>query len=246
MSNFKSTTTSKPKVALGQPIHEAIPAEAAVSQSLAFLTGVKRGLIYNIFQSYNNFLADARNKICVQALETGGTHVLFLDTDMVVPPDILHELLKCSMPVVGGLYFARLAPYKPVMFRRTPEGPEYMQCVEKWDVKEPMERVDYLGMGATLIQTEVLARMNDRYKDTRFFQFQDGHGEDIWFCNRLKEMGVPCYVNTSIRLGHCSKYVVTADHYIQSLKNPDHPHWQDPTYHFQSITGDAVVKKFNG
>lgn len=41
------------------------------------------------------------------------THLLFLDSDMVFPHDIIAQLLAHKKAVVGGLYFHRGVPYQP-------------------------------------------------------------------------------------------------------------------------------------
>ena len=48
-------------------------------------------------------IRDARDRAIAMAIAEGATHLFFLDDDILVPPQILTELLLCDKPIVGGL-----------------------------------------------------------------------------------------------------------------------------------------------
>jgi len=152
-----------------------------------------------VFQSLNMYVDNARNDAVRIALGENEhsigpvSHVLFVDSDMVLPTDGLDRLLAHNKPSVGGLYFGKLPPFLPVAFMLDP-----FKRLQAY-ADNALSRVDGLGMGFTLVQTDVFRQMRAHFKDDLWFRAGEGLGEDVWFYMRLKKMGLETYLDTSIK-----------------------------------------------
>ena len=63
----------------------------------------------------------ARNKLSNKAINEGYTHVLWIDSDMTFPPDIMETLSRTideyNADIVTAVCYRRSPPYTPVLFK---------------------------------------------------------------------------------------------------------------------------------
>jgi len=64
-----------------------------------------------IIYSKNPRIDSARNEIVRSFLESKADHLLFLDSDLVVPPSTAMRLMGSGLDIVGGVYRHRRSPY---------------------------------------------------------------------------------------------------------------------------------------
>jgi GT2 family glycosyltransferase len=152
----------------------------------------------------------ARERIVGHAIKNEFTHVLFIDSDMVFPPDTLTRLLKHDLDIVGALSFQRKPPYTPCVYRRLRLGePGESQTEPLIEYERILTRVEGIGMGCTLINTKVFI---DIYRNgTPCFQPVLGYGEDMSFCLRARHAGRGIYVDATLQAGHIGKMICTED-----------------------------------
>lgn len=111
-----------------------------------------------------NFLvADARNIIVKDCLEMGSEWLLFIDSDVILPPyatlNFNDYMMKGKVPIVSGLYFTKSVPSEPLIYRG--RGTSYY---DKWHFGDKVW-VDGIGMGCTLIHTSILQVLYDRSEE---------------------------------------------------------------------------------
>lgn len=103
-------------------------------------------------------VAEARNLIAHRAVEEKFEWLLFIDHDVLLPPDafvtINEYILHGKIPVVSGLYFAKAHPPSPLVYRGRGNG-----SFDKWKIGDKVW-VDGIPMGCTLINVKVLAKMH--------------------------------------------------------------------------------------
>lgn len=199
----------RPSVLVAQPLYSHVAPVAAMSFTSFVLSLPSKPYTATVFQSLNMYVDNARNDAVRIALgEMEGhkigrvTHVLFVDSDMVVPQDGLDRLLRHDLESVGGLYFGKLPPFLPVAFTLDP-----FQRLQAYK-REKVQEVDGLGMGFTLVSVDLFRRMRAHFKDDLWFRAGEGIGEDVWFYMRLKEMSVRTYLDASVKCGHVGELVV--------------------------------------
>ncbi len=150
----------------------------------------------------------ARNTVCMRALEVGASHVFFLDSDVIPPPDAVMRLLAHNQPVISGMYCRRSPPAGvPVMIKNG-------QWVTEFTPNSVVE-VDVVGAGCLLIRRDVLEKLPPCRTGSHWFDWRvnmRGAGvipdaecmsEDFTFCLQCrKELGIKILVDTSIACKH--------------------------------------------
>lgn len=174
----------------------------------------KGGLYGLVWEAETNgvIIEDARNALAAEALAGDSTHLLFIDADMVFPPDALQRLLVHDVPIVGALYFNRRPPFQPIVMRANHRDWHADESLlgHVYDYpKDQLVEVDATGCGFMLVQRAVLqAIAKDDPLHPPWFTRYPGLSEDFSFCVRAIEKGFPVFVDTSLKLGHVGKLVV--------------------------------------
>lgn len=161
----------------------------------------------------SSVLCASRNGIAQHAIDSGATHVLFLDSDMVFPGDLLDRLLKHDKDIVGVNYSRRTLPTVPTAFIDG-HGPLYTEKDSAGLVP-----VTHCGMGAMLIKGHVFDGMKQP-----IFKFEDRPGnvdfvgEDVIFCRKAKEAGFQVLVDQDLsrEIGHIGQWVYLPKHAVSS------------------------------
>jgi len=199
---------SEPRVAIAMPWGPWLPGPAVASFVRLVSTTLLRGQLLDVFMCGHNLLSTAREQLVEDALKAGASHLLFVDSDMVVPPDLVSRLLKHAKPVVSALYYMRQPPYGPVaceqpMAKWTPISHELAGG-------KGLLKVWCVGFGACLINAHVLRALRGSRGDP-MFDFYGREGEDIFFARRCQEAGIGVWLDRDTVCGHVSAIVVDQD-----------------------------------
>ena len=152
----------------------------------------------------------ARNMLAEYALKNGFDRILWIDSDMTFAADIMERLsadLNAGWDIVTGLYFKRMLPAEPVIYKevtRTPSAEPFLDYP-----KDAIFPIAGCGFGGVLMKTEVMADL----KEPPFKTF-DGMSEDLSFCLRMQGKSIAC--DSRVKLGHIGRLVYTDNLY-------DHP-----------------------
>lgn len=145
----------------------------------------------------------ARNQLVETMLEKGCEWLFFLDSDVIVPPNIIEKLMAHKQPIMSALYYRRYPPYNPSMWKLAehpkPEG-KYTPIMSfpKGEIVE----ADVIGMGACLIHRRVFEKLEPPwFKWTQGWE-KGGVSEDFYFCEKAREKGFRLLVDTSIVCKH--------------------------------------------
>lgn len=130
--------------------------------------------------------------------------VLFIDDDMLVPPDGLLRLLAHNEPLIGGLYFGRQPPHLPVAYRFVEDG----QWIPVTNYARGLQVVDAIGFGFMLVDVKVLKQM-----ERPWFEFSDKMGEDMYFCEQAKKLGYTVLMDGDVICRHLTTTEVGPEHY---------------------------------
>lgn len=127
-------------------------------------------------------------------------YIMFIDSDTYFKPNLLDKLIESNKDIVSGLYFSRVFPYNPMMYK---EGKEQLEIIHDFKINDLIE-VDSFGLGCCLIKTEVFKNLEIPY-----FKFEIEKGEslkyiseDHYFCKKLKAKGYKLYANTGVLCMH--------------------------------------------
>ena len=115
----------------------------------------------SLYTMPGTLIFDQREKLAEVALKEGCDAILFIDSDMRFPPDIISILLSREVPIVCVNATTRRKPVTPTAKKMT----KYMDgetLVHKWENidsrgKEGIEEVTAVGFGAVLIEGSIQA-----------------------------------------------------------------------------------------
>lgn len=129
-----------------------------------------------------------------------GEWICLLADDHILPPDLLPRLLAHDKPIVAPLCALRRLPFKPSMFRASPQGSVGYEWQEL-EGKSGLLPVDTMGGPGVVIRREVLEKIGDPW-----FQNMPGQKEtpceDVYFFQRCRELGYQPYVDLDLPIAH--------------------------------------------
>lgn len=198
------------KVLIGMPTVGNIP-----TQTVAALMQLRTKMGNPQVAFVNNSLVyDARNEICLQAINEGFDEVLFIDSDMIFPDDAYEKLEALDCDIASGVYYGRAGEHKPVVYYevtpRTEKEPATAKAFET--IPDGTFSIKGCGMGLCLIQRRAIEEICQMTNNMPFEPW-NGLGEDLAFCYRAKKEGFTIKANTYIPLGHIGTAIYTAKDY---------------------------------
>ena len=151
----------------------------------------------------------ARNRLANRAISEEYTHVLWLDSDMTFGPLIVEDLAFCEKDMVCGAFVSRRPPYGPCVYTDISD-PGNMKKVE--DFGTVPFRVDGCGFAAVLTSVNLLDEVQRNFGTC--FLPTDKYGEDLAFCDRVKQLGREIWCDPSVRPGHIAHVPVYAGEHL--------------------------------
>lgn len=162
----------------------------------------------------------ARNDLVKQALGRNQgfdgkpfTHFLWLDDDQVFNPDMLVRLASYNLDIVSALYYGRCQDHLPVAYVKDFNADQY----KHFPLIEPpttLAEIDAVGFGAVLTRRDIFEKVPEPW-----FSFEDGAGEDIFFCVKAKKHGFRVWLDGAYRIGHIGEpIIVTSSTNEESMK----------------------------
>lgn len=193
---------------------------AFMSSVVGSLTSPGSELVGSFFDLASGpVLSIARNTCAEEFLKSAQEWLWFVDTDTVFAADVLPRLLSLADPVERPVVSAAV-PISGKNPRREFTGvPDLFWAAYRYDPVgglEPIgcgeavgecERVDAVGTGCVLIHRTVLEAVGPG----PFNELSSGNavmGEDLAFCRRADERGIPIHVAGQVRVGHAKVVVL--------------------------------------
>lgn len=205
-----------PRIALGTPCRDLcdIAFEKCLSDMIGQFchTYVAAGLAEIVrITDVGSILPDMRNSIVRKAMEEDCTHILWLDSDMIFPPDTLLRLYQHGLPIVGAGYAQRNTPSKPVCAKNG-----FWVYTEEHSTG--LERVDFLGTGCLLTEVEVFRHLPEPWFMLGWNETKKRTvGEDVYFCRKAASIGAYTHIDHDLtkEIGHVGKYVFTYKDFLK-------------------------------
>lgn len=222
------------KIMVAVPTHVHHPATftASLSHMIAFsVSRFPEGTEFGFVFSIGTYVHSARNELLKEALKNDVDYILWLDSDMVFPPDTLMRLISHRVPgLVGANYSTKDFPGRFVAIKEvTKPGAPGKMCATTED-SEGLEEVEAIGFGVCLLDMKAVRDWVDgEDPDARpfFFEWVEGmgtqYGEDVVFCNSLRAHGGRIFVDHDLSkvVKHTGNYEYTTDHAALSEEMKD-------------------------
>ena len=139
----------------------------------------------------SSMLSQSRETLLDDAIKRECTHIILLDSDMVFPDDTAHRLFEHNRTYVGANYVRKTIPSTPITAAL---GGGLVYTDEN---STGLQEVLHIGCGVALLRLDedVLAMKAPRYSMQWVEVLQCYSGEDVFFCSKLAEQGIPVYID---------------------------------------------------
>lgn len=164
-----------------------------------------------LFTSQGTLIADQRQNLVMEALKASADYILWLDTDMRFPKDLVDRLQSHREDIVACNYSTRRVPAKPVAF-----GDERCSTlVYTNEDSSGLESVHAVGMGAMLERTEVYKQLKLPFFTIGYSQqVHDFFGEDVFHCKQARDAGFTIWIDhdASKEIRHIGTFEFAHEH----------------------------------
>lgn len=176
----------------------------------------------------SSLIYDSRNRLGKSALEAEADRILWLDSDMVLPADLMEKLsadIDAGCEYVSALYFRRALPTGPVLYdkvERSEAGGRLNVEVSAFKrmPKDALFEIAGSGFGAVMMTTALYRRV---YEATGLpFSPLLGFGEDLSFCWRARQLGARLWCDSRVRPKHLGIMAYDDGMTIQEDKHDQH------------------------
>jgi hypothetical protein len=158
-------------------------------------------------------IQNQRADLCLEAMGEGCSHVLFIDSDMTFPQDMVQRLLAHDKDIVATNCARRRMPTGPTAQRTLPDGSR--ELIYTMPESTGLEEVESIGMGVMLIKRKVFESLTEPWFETPWRTDKRGYiGEDVFFCRKAAAAGFKIYIDHDVskEIGHIGTFEFKHDH----------------------------------
>lgn len=208
-----------PKVLVGIPSRGVVP-HAFVEVMNSALIGNGELFRANFAHAKFHVPDNARNTFVETALGGDYDYLFFMDTDMTFPRGTLAMMIRHmgaigseAPPIIGGIYCNRGGDFRWHVYKWVEEEEGWHSL--RFPLNNGLQRVDAIGTGCMLIDMNVFKILEWPWFEYEYRMFQGERSrlsEDMTFCKKCMDAGIPIYADTDIKCGHfLSAQVVPTD-----------------------------------
>lgn len=164
-----------------------------------------------LMKSQGTLICNQRQELAAEALIADADWILYLDSDMRFPKDVIARMLARNVSVVAANYSTRREPIKPTAFKTLGSDGRIFTGPDSTGLEEAFGA----GMGVFMVSTAAL-------RDVEFPWFQIGYspdlkdffGEDIYFCQGLRAAGHPIWIDHDLskEVRHIGSFEFSNEH----------------------------------
>jgi hypothetical protein len=163
--------------------------------------------------SQGTLIANQRAELCLDAMREKCTHVLFIDSDMRFPHDMIERLLQHDLDIVATNCARRRMPTGPTAQIYKENGER--ELVYTMPESTGLQEVGSVGMGVMLIKANVFAALSEPWFETPWRNDKRGYiGEDVFFCKKARDAGFKIWIDHDVskEIGHIGMFEFKHDH----------------------------------
>lgn len=184
--------TSKTRILIAIPTYQNVCTETMLS--VYNLIEPKDCIIELLFIS-GYTVVQARNRIVTESLSGLFDYTLFVDSDVILPPYLLLNLLNQNSDIATGYYLKKTKDEEITeLYGADKLAQNSMVAILKKELPNVPFNVLGCGFGCTLVKNDVFKSFpkEDIEKTTWFKYIEDGKvkcSEDLFFCIKARELG---------------------------------------------------------
>ena len=163
--------------------------------------------------SEGTLIANQRAELSLDAMREGCSHILFIDSDMRFPQDMISRLLAHDLDIVATNCARRRMPTGPTAQIYKENGDRELV----WSMPEStgLQEVGSVGMGVMIIKAGVFKALSEPWYETPWRHDKRGYiGEDVFFCRKAREAGFKIWIDHDVskEIGHIGMFEFKHDH----------------------------------
>ncbi len=141
----------------------------------------------SVIMELGSLISQQRQKLAEAALRQGATHIMWLDSDMLFPVNIVETLLNHDCDIAACNYSTRSVPLKGVAYKTLGDWNSWLGYGGEVD---RLVEVEGVGMGCMLVKADVYRNLSKPWFDVSWNDELGDHiGEDFYFCVKAREAG---------------------------------------------------------
>ncbi len=140
------------------------------------------------------YISDQRQQLAKMAIAAKADWILYLDSDMRFPRDIVERLMAHDKDIMCVNYPTRRFPVTTVAWTNFEE----LEYVTSHD-KSGIQKIDAAGFGAVLIKADIFKKLPLPWFNIAYSHAgQSYFGEDIWFCKLAQGHGFEVWLDHDV------------------------------------------------
>lgn len=182
----------KYKVLVAIPTQDLCAAGFAhdLARMAGFVGSTRPDIQLLLFTSRGTIIPQQRTSLVKDAIAADATHILWLDSDMRFPPDVLSRLLAHNETIVAANYPTRRPPIVPTA------ASSVAGLIFTTHDSTGLEEVDRVGMGCMLVDMTVFKALDAPWFALGYLpKLNDFVGEDVFFCQKAARHGFPTLID---------------------------------------------------
>lgn len=148
----------------------------------------------------------SRNNIVELAKKANCEYIFFVDSDVLIKEGQLDRLLSHNKDVVSGVYYKKGVFYEPLPRRRVSENLYIFIEPEGDNIIE----IDGTGLGCLLVNIKVFDKIKYPWFEFKYININGKWSqlsEDLYFCQKLQNIGTKIYCDPTIQCSHIGSIV---------------------------------------
>lgn len=188
------------KIGIASPARDMVHTGFAFSAMvmMAHTAAQRPDLALYAYTEPGTMIFNQRIKLADECLKQGVDYVLWLDTDMVFPPDTLLRLLAHGRDIVAANCTTRAGEIVPIASVLTDSG-AIRQRIPTTAESSGLEMVDAVGMAVMLTSIGVLRELRALDDPLFWFRYSKAHNlvtsEDFYFCTNAAKAGFQIWID---------------------------------------------------
>ena len=158
----------------------------------------------HLLTSRGSMIPQQRENLIITAKKCGCTHLLFLDSDMTFPKDLVHRMIVHDLPIVAANCVIKKIPASPTAV--LPSGEKLYTDPDSTGLVKVLQ----VGFAVALFKMEVFPRVERPWFDMKWNSaIQHFMGEDIHFCRKLREKHIDIHIDQDVskEVGHIGSFI---------------------------------------
>jgi hypothetical protein len=144
-----------------------------------------------------SLISRQRQNLTKAAIDQGASHILWLDSDMMFPADIIDSMLRHNLDIVACNYSTRTVPFKGVAYTKIGDWNSWLRPYTGQGKK--LRAVEGVGMGCMLVNVDVFKNMPKPWYEVKYSEkYNDFIGEDFYFCENARQLGYKIIIDTEL------------------------------------------------